>query len=280
MVKYVSSRSILDMEPIKTDSASSVTVCVLTSKSDWKACLWSLASLYILAGIQNALLIYDDGTLTRYARNCILQVFPAARIIDRRSVDNVMSRVLSAYPNCLSFREAQPCARRIMDYPIVCGSPHVLMLDSDIFFFSPPKELARHIQNPQAGRFIFEQDCQDAYFAPRDHIRNDFGVDVAPHVNCGIMLADVANFDYGKVEGWLGKPGVMKHPWAEQTLWAMYAGYDRTDLLGTEYDVTMSPHIGTDTGMKHYIKPIREFMYTEGIPHLRSMFQARGMLKG
>lgn len=155
-----------------------------------------------------------------------------------------------------------------MDFPFVCGSSHILMLDSDIFFFGSPKELACHIENPKFGHFIFDRGSQDAYFAPPEIIRNDFGVDVASRVNCGIMLADVTNFDYDRVEAWLSKPGVMEHPRAEQTLWAMYAGEARTEFLPREYDVSLSPHIDPSTVVKHYVGGIREFMYTDGIPYL------------
>jgi hypothetical protein len=120
---------------------------------------------------------------------------------------------------------------------------------------------------------------QDAYFTTRVNIQSTFNRDISATVNCGIMLADVSSFDYSKIEEWLGQPGVENHPWAEQTLWAMYAGEERTVLLGEEYDVTMSAKIEPDSVVKHYIKPIRDFMYTEGIPHLRSLSEAGRMLK-
>jgi hypothetical protein len=48
----------------------------------------------------------------------------------------------------------------------------------------------------------------------------------------------------------------------------MYAGQERTEILGKEYEVTMSPYIEPVTVVKHYITPIRDFMYTQGIPYL------------
>ncbi len=60
----------------------------------------------------------------------------------------------------------------------------------------------------------------------------------------------------------------------------MYAGPGRITLFREEYDVAMSEQTKSNTVMKHYIKPIHEFIYTERIPHLRLLFQARGVLKG
>ncbi|MGA9669479.1 MAG: hypothetical protein WBQ94_09740 [Terracidiphilus sp.] len=94
------------------------------------------------------------------------------------------------------------------------------------------------------------------------------------------MLADISNFDYARVEHWLGQASIERHPWAEQTLWAMYAGQGRTTLLSNDYDVTMSAEINSKTVMKHYIKPIRDFMYVEGIPHLLRCLEQTPSLRG
>jgi len=266
--RYIAPARILNTQAIRAETAGDVTVCVLTSRNDWQACLWSLVSLYKFTGLQLPLLIYSDGTLesTHIAR--IKSIFPDARIIDPAAADAAVAGSLSRFPNCRRFRSVQPCARRIIDFPILCRSNSILMLDSDVLFFERPEELVRHIESAHSGRFVFERDIQDAYFDSKAIIKERFNVEIAAQVNCGIMLADISNFDYGRIEDWLGQASVENHPWAEQTLWAMYAGRGRTALLGKRYDVTMSEHIDSNTVMKHYIKPIRDFMYTQGIPHL------------
>ena len=148
------------------------------------------------------------------------------------------------------------------------------MLDSDILFFSCPEEIVKLVESPRSGSFVFERDIQDAYFDSRERIAEQFRTDIAARVNCGIMLADVSNFDYGKIEDWLNRAPIEKHPWAEQTLWAMYAGQKRTAFFSSDYDVTMSAEIDRNAIMKHYIKPIRDYMYTEGIPFLERHMEA------
>jgi hypothetical protein len=150
------------------------------------------------------------------------------------------------------------------------------MLDSDILFLKTPEELVEHLRSREPGQFVFERDMQHAYFASEGEIHDWFGVEVSPRANCGIMLADVSNFKYELLERWLSRGGFERHPWAEQTLWAMYAGRDRTVFWGKEYDVSASPEIDLSIVVKHYIKPIREFIYTSGIPHLRAKLEARG----
>jgi hypothetical protein len=149
------------------------------------------------------------------------------------------------------------------------------MLDSDILFFRRPEELVASVTRHHSGCFIFERDMQNAYFESPENIRKTFQVEVASQVNCGIMVADISNFNYAQIEKWLGYDGIGKHPWAEQTLWAMYAGKGRTTFLSEPYDVSMSASIAPEAVMKHYIKPIRDYIYTDGIPSLSRHLEQR-----
>src|ERR1039457_2394937 len=50
VLKNVAPGRILNAKPIRTLSTGDLTVCVLTSKYDWLACLWSLVSFYEFSG--------------------------------------------------------------------------------------------------------------------------------------------------------------------------------------------------------------------------------------
>jgi hypothetical protein len=266
--RYVAPAEILKAKAIHTDRSGEVTVCVLTSRRDWLSCLWSLVSFYEFSGLQLPLLIYSDGTLAESQLREMARVFPEARILSSAQGEAAVLNQLSGYPNCVRFRGALLYGRKLIDLPILSGSRLVLILDSDVLFLQRPDELMRHLVPNGSRHFVFERDMQDAYFAPRGEIQERFNVDIASCVNTGIMVADVSRFDYAKIEQWLGDGLVENHPWAEQTLWAMYAGRERTVLLGEGYDVTMSAHIEANTVAKHYIGPIRDFLYMEGIPYL------------
>jgi hypothetical protein len=267
--RYVAPARILKGIRIRTDEAADMTVCALTSRNDWLMCLWALVSFYRFSEVRLPLLIYSDGSLNKRHAERIRSVFPDARIVDPVMADAAVAGTLAAYPNCGQFRSAQPCARRIIDLPILCKSKSMLMLDSDVLFFRRPEELMKHLNEGRGGHFVFERDPQDSYFDSRENIRKSFDVEIAPRVNCGILVADIANFDYAQIEKWLANDAfAKKHHWAEQGLWAMYAGASRTAFLSETYDVSLSAEIEPNAVMKHYIKPIRDFIYTSGIPHL------------
>jgi hypothetical protein len=266
--RYVAPARILGARAIRTKILSDVTVCVLTSCKDWLSCLWSLVSFYEFSDLRLPLLVYSDGTLEERHAKQLARVFPDARLIHSSTGNQLVANKLVRFPNCMRFRAAQAYARKIIDFPILCGSPFILMLDSDVLFLKRPAELMRHLEPRRAGRFIFERDYQDAYCAARSDLERKFGVNIASCVNTGIALVDVSDFNFLKIEQWLRQDGFAGHAWGEQTLWAMYAGRERTALLSQEYDVTTEAHIAPETVAKHYIGPIREFLYMEGIPYL------------
>ncbi len=266
-------RRILDSEPIYTSLWGDPTVCVLTSGRDWLTCLWTLASFYRFSGRRDPLLIYGDGTLTPTHEGAILRLFPNARIVDRSCTDPAMAPVLAHHPRCGQYRDTQPFALRIIDLPAICESHFILMLDSDVLFFEEPVELLARLADRKPGDFLFQNDFQDAYAAPRDSLAADFGVEVPPALNCGILLADISDFRYDWIEAWLARPGLLHHCWSEQTLWAMYAARHRPRRLSDDYAILCSRGIRRGMAAKHYVKPIRDLLYVEGIPHLSALLE-------
>ncbi len=267
-------RRILRSEPIRTHLWGDPTVCVLTSAKDWLPCLWGLASFYRFSGRRDPLLIYGDGTLTPAHAEAMIRVFPNARVVDRCWIDPAMELLLERYPRCRQYRETQPYALRIIDFPSICESRFILVLDSDVLFFEEPTELITRLADREPGDFLFQNDFQDAYAAPRARLAADFGVDVPPSLNCGIMLADVSGFRYDWIEDWLGRPELVNHCWSEQTLWAMYGARHRPLRLSDDYALVCSPGIRRGLAAKHYVKPIRDLLYVEGIPHLSALLHS------
>src|SRR5271157_130526 len=143
--RYIGPERILNTQAIRTKVEGHVTVCVLTSRKDWQACLWSLVSFYKLSGLRLPLLIYSDGTLGQHHIMHLARVFPDAKIVSSTARETAVSSALSGFPNCMRFRSANVLARKIIDLPILCGSPFILMVDSDMLFLKRPEELMKHL---------------------------------------------------------------------------------------------------------------------------------------
>ena len=267
--RYVTPTKILNTKAIHTNTSGDMTVCALTSSKDWLSCLWSLVSFYRFSGLKLPLLVYSDGTLRERHRKQLTSLFPNARFISSTVGASLVAERLLRYPNCVRFRSLQPYGRKIIDLPILCETKSMLILDSDVLFFRQPEELVRYLNTDRSQHIVFERDPQDSYFDSRENIKKIFNVEIASRVNSGIVIADIERFDFARLEEWLGNGLlIQRHPWVEQTLWAMYAGEGRTILLSKPYDVTESPDVEPGAVVKHYIKPIRDFMYMRGIPYL------------
>jgi hypothetical protein len=276
--RYLSPRAILGARPRVTAAEGPLTVCVLTSRKDWLCCLCALVTYYEFTERTDPLLIYSDGSLTARGLRHIRRLFPSAQLADRDSGAAVLAGVLARYPNCWRYREQQPCAARIIDFPALCRSKFILMLDSDVLFFRRPDELLRHLNVLVPGRFVFHRDCQESYVMDRHRLAAEFGCQIDGQINVGVMLADVSGFRYDCLEDWLSHSAFMSHPWSEQTLWAMYASRHEVKLLSADYLVKLGPGIQDSTVLKHYVKPVRELLYVEGLPLAARALRARGAL--
>jgi hypothetical protein len=275
--KYRLAYRILRCPPVVTASRGDLTVCLLTCRRDWLLGLWTLVSFYVFSGRRDPLLVYSDGTVPPKGRKAFAQIFPGSRFVEPGAADRFLSEMLREYPLCREFRARQPCGRRLVDFPAMAGTPRILMLDADVLFLEPPHGLMAYLDADEDDVFVFQPDCQSAYFAEPDAILARFGVEVPERANVGILVASVRGFDYGRIEAWLRYPEVRTHFWAEQTLWAMYAGRDRARLLGPAYAVRLERGIRPGSVVKHYVSPIRELIYTEGLRELRSRLHSRGI---
>ncbi len=273
-------RRILAARPIHTETSGDIKVCVLTSRKDWLLCLWSLVSFYEFSGRRDPLAVFCDGTLLPRHVAAIRRVFPDARIITRSWADKVVPGILTSYPRCSEYRAALPYAAKIIDFPSLCHSPFLLVLDSDVLFFREPVELKLHLAARRPGRFVFLRDYQDAYFAPRHQILAEFGLDLPPAANSGVLFGDVSGYRYDWLEKWLTRPEVRSHCWSEQTLWAMYASRKDFHVLGNDYVVRTGCCVPSRVVLRHYVTPVRDLMYVEGIPHVARLLHARGVFGG
>jgi hypothetical protein len=254
---------ILRTSPIRETDNATCEIHVLTSNADWLNLIWALKSFYWASGRRYALCIHDDGTLQPSDVAILKSHFPKARLIERKAADQRVHEALADHPRCWQFRQTNLLAPKVFDFPVYLESKRMLLLDSDVLFFSEPKALLDVIENADYAKNCFNSDISSSYT-------------VEPEINSGLALIHGSSLRFDWIEEFLQMPGILQgHFWRiEQTLYALCSSKFGVELLPSEYSVRLGP-CNLSLPCRHYVGAIRHLMYGEGIRHLVKV----GMLK-
>jgi hypothetical protein len=259
---------ILRTAPVFAGDASVCEIHVLTSASDWLNLIWALKSFYHASGRSYALCIHDDGSLTIEQQRILLEHFPRARLISRQRADEDVLTALADFPLCRQFRKTNHLAPKVFDFRHYLRADRMLLLDSDVLFFSEPRELVSRIEDPEYLKNTVNGDVASAYTVDPKVVREQCGVDLIPRFNSGLGLIHRESLNLEWMEEFLGLPGILGHFWRiEQTLFALCSSRFGVELLPSEYDVFLDGVVG-DRPARHYVGAIRHLMYSEGIRKL------------
>jgi hypothetical protein len=259
--------------PFWSETPQSVPVHVLTGKSDWQLCAWMLASWFTATEETWRVVIHDDGTLPEEARSVLKKLFKTARFISRDEADAKMDRVLAAHPLCHDYRNKHPLALKIFDMAQHCDSDRFIVLDSDVLFFSHPREIVQWAMGRSEDCW-FNEDVDEGSLITKQHALDDLGVKLWSRVNSGLCLLAKAALDLDFCERALGETSILKgHIWrVEQTLFALCASrFGKGGLLPKTYEVSLGKTASTDCISRHYVGAVRDRFYGEGLHRLRDV---------
>ena len=256
--------------PFWREAPASVPIHTLTGKKDWQLCAWMLASWFHFTEQTWDVVIHDDGTLGSEEKAALKKMFRKARIISRDEADTKMDRALAAFPFCHDYRNKHPLALKIFDMAHFCESERLIVLDSDVLFFSYPREIMVWVAGKSDDCF-FNEDVAEGSLLPTDVAWTDLGVALWPRVNSGLCLLTKAALDLEFCERALGETSILQgHIWrVEQTLFALCASrYGKGGLLPKSYEVSLSKDASSDAVARHYVGAVRDRFYGEGIERL------------
>ena len=240
----------------------------LTSSEDWVNLTWALKSFYKHSQKRYALCLHDDGTLSQEAKECLRRIFPQARLIARDVADQTVISSLAAYPRCLQLRQNNKLSLKLFDFVHYLDSGRMLLIDSDVLFFSKPVELLRRIDDPDYRFNSVNRDIASAYTVRPDVVAAELGFQLMPRFNSGLGLIHRESIRADDIETFLGLPGIGGHFWQiEQTLFALASSKFGVEMLPAEYDVRTERGL-IDGPCRHYVGAIRHLMYSEGIRRL------------
>jgi hypothetical protein len=266
---------VLEIKPIENTCNSLCELHVLTSTKDWLNLVWSLKSFYYYSGRDYKLCIHEDGSLTEEIVGTLQKHFPNARIIRRCDADREVLEFLKEYPRCLEFRQKNLLSIKVFDFLYYLQSDRMFLFDSDLIFFSEPKELLSRIENIDYKLNTVNGDVSSAYTVEPKVVKEKAGFEMIERFNsgCGLIHKESLNLDW--IEEFLSLPDMIGHFWRiEQTMYALCSSKFGTELLPPDYDVHLEGDRGT-SDMRHYVGAIRHLMYGEGMREL----QKKGFLK-
>jgi hypothetical protein len=263
--------------PYWGEKAAQVPVHVLTGGKDWRLSAWMLASFFHFTEVAWPVVIHDDGTLNREARNGLTNLFEGARIIDRGEADAEMEKVLRPFPFCADYRFSHPLALKIFDMAHFAQDDRFIIVDSDVLFFSRPGEIMDWATGPDTRACWFNEDVQEAALISAAEAREELDVKLWSRVNSGLCLIHKPAIDYELCDRALAFTSILTGQiWRiEQTLFALCASHaGRGGLLPHTYEVSLKRRASPGIIARHYVGKVRDRFYGEGLKRLKESLLA------
>jgi hypothetical protein len=257
--------------PFWGEEPASVPVHVLTGAKDWRLAGWSLASLFHFSELAWPVVIHDDGTLDDEGRGVLEALFEGCRIISRAEADAVMNRLLRAYPFCADYRAAHPLALKIFDMAQFAENERFIVLDSDVLFFSHPREIIDWANGRNTRECWFNEDAQESSIITAAEAREELDVRLWGRVNSGLGLLQRGVIDLDFCDRALALTSILRGrpEQIEQTLFALCASRQgKGGLLPKTYEVSLKRRATPDIIARHYTGPVRDRFYGEGLKRL------------
>lgn len=256
-------------DPVVDDGETSVHL--MCYRDDHLAAIWALKSFYYAAGVSYPLVIHVQGQSTALISDTLRRHFPGAWIMLQAEADQIVEPFLAErnLANLLSLRKVLPIMQKLTDILVTAKSRRILILDTDVLFFNSPAELIG--LGESRPRALFQRDYMDGYVLAKERAQAEFGIELQPQINTGIVIISPGLVDLARCERYLGRPDMA---WlsghTEQTLYALEASRQGlVSYLPRSYHVSFGGRVDC-AGLKarHYSGPSRGMFTREGIPYL------------
>jgi hypothetical protein len=282
-------RKVLKTPPVRTDPVHpdgpppDCEVHVLTWQRDYVNGLWAAKSFYRSAGVRWPLVWHETGVLSPKARRRLADHFPDARLLTAKEADDRVSRFLSerGLSHCLACRDKSFMLMKLIDCLALSRAKYLLLLDTDVLFFAPPRELLDAVRAGEPAA-LFNRDSKSWYNLTPAAARERYGVELVEQVNAGLALVRREDWRLDLIDRYLSDPDILSVPWlTEQTVQALMGSQLGMKFLPPTYLCSVEPGLETPDGVpltaKHYPGYPRPHFYREGIPAvLRSGLLSRG----
>ncbi len=177
-------------------------VVFMTGTEYWHESVFCANSLLKVAEPKPRLSFISDGSLSAKHARELARLFPGATII---STDEVSQRVESQFPAdqfplIRFYRRHKPIMRKLLDVFIMRNEAQ-LLLDSDMLFFSNPRDLLDWTEHPQGCLGMI--DVKSAYGYSRPLMEELAGNSIPEKINIGVFGMTGSDIDWISIEHWI-----------------------------------------------------------------------------
>lgn len=225
-------------------------------------------SLYRFLDVKYPLTIIEDGSLNDQDVETITFHLKNCHIIRRDKAEHEVNNYLKSngLDNCLAMRKDFLMALKLFDASYYSFGKKVVIVDTDILFFSKPDALLNLIKR-QREEFtpFYNKDLHSVYSYSVEAMERFIGNKILTSVNAGFI-------------GWVPHPSIFQltekflslqlpyqSPWlVEQTMYALYFSTISGEPLPDDYDV-MARHArkGLPVVCQHYAGFLRPHFYRQ-----------------
>ena len=127
---------------------------------------------------------------------------PGVRIITKEEIDrNLLSKLpLSDFPYLHHKRKVYPHIKKLTDIHTLTDETYKLVLDSDMLFWSNPREVISWLKKPNGSLHMI--DCIESYGYSKETMKSLTGSDIPNSVNVGIIGMDSSRVIWTELERW------------------------------------------------------------------------------
>ena len=232
---------VLTTTPLPVARRSEIEVRAFFGRQTLLEGIAALKSFYHFAPEAYALVVHEDGSLTRKDAELIFHHFPGARIIPRETADREVIPHLRrlGFERCAELRRQFILAIKFFDLAYYGTGRRLLYMDSDILFLDYPAAVieALHVSDTE-WRDRYALDIHTCYSWPCEVLEQALGIGILPAVNSGLLIFRSSTLNWSVAEDCLALPSPRERGhYREQTLFAVELSRSGALALPPEYDV-------------------------------------------
>jgi len=217
---------------------------------------------------------HQGGPLSSRAMDYLQGHFPDSRIVRSADADQNVNAELGqrGLLNCQIGRAKAFMLRKLIDPYFYGYADHLLLLDTDVLFFSCPTELI-NAATDRVSVNLYNRDRGFWYNITPEAARDRYKIELLPQINAGLSLVRRRVIDLPLVDRFLADPDMLAKPWlTEQTIQALLGSRYGMQYLPETYGLSTGPGLSTSDGRplicKHYPGHPRPYLYQEGMPRV------------